>query len=112
MTIEAPTQTAKTWTAQIYIAGDYAQALEACRDFCERGCCVTVTPTTYIYTHGEEAGVVVGLIQYPRRPAPEDELHNTARHLALHLLESLHQGSVTVVTPGTTRFYSRRPEDK
>lgn len=51
----------------IFIAGDFDEARDLCRAFCdEEGLCVTVTPTTYVYTGGEEDGVIVGLINYPR----------------------------------------------
>lgn len=43
-----------TFWATIYIAGDAEHAKQVCRDFCLAvGLCVTVTPTTFIYSGGK-----------------------------------------------------------
>ncbi len=62
----------------IFIAGDYDKAHEICRAHCDAvGLCVTVTATSYIYTGGEEAGVIVGLINYPRFPSEPADAPDT-----------------------------------
>lgn len=92
-----------TYTATIYIAGDLATAKQVCRDFCYSvGLCVTVEATTYIYTGGEEAGVRVGLINYPRFPSEPAAIREKAFDLANLLREALCQHSWSVVTPEET----------
>jgi hypothetical protein len=71
--------------------------------------CVTVTATSYIYTGGEEAGVIVGFINYPRFPSEPHDINYKAELLAEELMHGLCQHSYTIQTPETTRWYSRRP---
>lgn len=48
---------APSYPVSIFIAGDPDAARRICRNFCdEEGLCVTVTPTTYVYTGGDENG--------------------------------------------------------
>ena len=100
-------------TARIYIAGDYDQALEAVRFWCsERGDCWALERCDYVYTGGQEAGVKLTRIDYPRFPLlGDEELHAHAEEMAEHLLLSLHQASCTVVGPEVTTFLSRHPGD-
>lgn len=70
----------------------------SCAEFVDQeGWCVTVTPTSYTYTNGNEPGAVVGAIAYPRYPTPEDVLTERTLRLAKKLLVDLHQTFVTVV---------------
>jgi hypothetical protein len=102
---------ANTIRFDIFIAGDLTVAKQVCREHCfSAGLCVTVEPVTYIYTGGEENGVRVGLINYPRFPSTHDELLNKARELAEKLMHRLCQQSFSVVGPHRTEWYSRRPE--
>lgn len=102
---------AKTIRFDIFIAGDFEIAKQVCREHCwAAGLCVTVEPLTYIYTGGEETGVRVGLINYPRFPATHDELRNKACELAERLMRGLCQQSYSVVGPDKTEWYSRRDE--
>ncbi|WP_441252655.1 hypothetical protein AB8A28_24745 [Tardiphaga sp. 71_E8_N1_1] len=102
----------ETYQATIFIAGDHAQALRACRSYCDEiGLCVTVEPTTYVYTGGAEAGVRIGLINYPRFPSTPKSIFDRAETLARTLLESLDQQSVSIVATGKTVWLSRRSED-
>lgn len=93
----------------IFIAGDAARATRICRDHCDEvGQCVTVTPTTYVYTGGEEAGVIVGLINYPRFPSEPHEIWHKAETLALLLRDGLGQESFTIQAPDKTVWFSWR----
>lgn len=96
------------FTATIYIAGDLAVARQVCREFCQTGLCVTVEPTEYIYTGGAEAGVRVGLLNYPRFPTEPDRILDRAFALADTLRERLCQHSWLVVTPTDTIWNSTR----
>lgn len=93
----------------IFIAGDLDHAKQVCREHCMAvGLCVTVEPIIYIYTGGEESGVRIGLINYPRFPSTHDELLVKTQTLAALLIERLCQHSYSIVGPATTEWYSRR----
>ena len=101
---------APTIRVDIFIAGDIAQAKQECREFCmEEGACVTVDRVDYIYTGGEETGVRIGFINYPRFPCDENALFNKAGRLADKLMHRLCQHSYSIVGPTHTVWYSRRP---
>ena len=94
---------------KIYIAGDYNVARQTLNKFCfENGSCFTITPTTYIYTAGEEAGIIVGLINYPRFPKTDASLLELAEKVAELLRKELNQDSFTIEGPDYTNFYSWR----
>jgi hypothetical protein len=100
-----------TIKTEIYIAGDLAQAKQVCREWCmEVGACVTVEPVDYIYTGGEESGVRVGFINYPRFPSDAGALFNKAGQLADRLMKRLCQHSYSVVGPEHTVWYSCRKD--
>lgn len=102
----------ETYQATIFIAGDYAKALRTSQAHCDTvGLCVTVEPTTYVYTGGAESGVRVGLINYPRFPSKPRDIERRAKELALLLLDALEQESVSIVGTDGTTWLSRRPDD-
>lgn len=103
-------QESPTYTAAIYVAGDLAAARAICRDFCATGLCVTVETVEFIYTGGAETGVRVGLINYPRFPAPEADIFSKAEELAINLIHGLQQHSASIVGSDKTVWLSRRPE--
>lgn len=106
-------KTALSYPVSIFVAGDPAKAGEICRAYCdEEGLCVTVTPTSYVYTGGEEAGVIVGLINYPRFAAEPREIMFAAKTLALELMHKLEQQSVSIQAPDETVWFSMRPADQ
>lgn len=94
---------------RIYIAGDAADAERICREFCfDVGLRVTVTPTTYIYTGGQESGVIVGLTNYPRFPKPIESIELLAMKLGEKLCRGLFQRSFSVSAPAETIWCARR----
>ncbi len=104
-------ETAPTLAVSIYIGGDTADAERICRQFCyEVGLCVTVESVTFLYTGGQEAGVRVGLINYPRFPTNEPALMERAEVLARLMIEGLFQHSASIVGPAETVWLSRRVE--
>jgi hypothetical protein len=104
-------KTEPTIKIDIYIAGDLEQAKQICRKWTlEVGACVTVEPISYIYSGGEEAGIRVGFINYPRFPTDHDTLFNKAADLAHALMTGLCQLSYSIVSPIRTEWVSRRPE--
>lgn len=104
------TQSVPTIRFDIFLAGDFGQAKQVCREYCfEVGLCVTVEPADFIYTGGEESGVRVGLINYPRFPTTEEALREHASELATFLMRRLCQHSYSIVGPRETEWFSRRP---
>src|SRR4051812_29043136 len=101
-----------SYPVSIFVAGGAGEARDICRAFCdEEGLCVTVTQTAYVYTGGEETGVIVGLINYPRFPSEPSDILTTAKLLALELMHKLEQESVSVQTPDETYWFSIRAAD-
>ena len=89
MNIESKSMPAEV--VEIHIAGDYDKARDICRHWCKKvPRCVTVTKTSFIYTYGEEFGVIVALRSYPKFPQPP-QLMPLAEDLADMLMEGLCQ---------------------
>lgn len=103
--------TAETWAATIWIAGDLPDIRLACRHYTLKGLCVTVTPTTFVFTGGVEEGAAIGLINYPRFPKEASELDREAESFAHWLVERLCQQSCSVVMPSRTIWLSRRTDE-
>ena len=102
-------QTVSPYPVRIYIAGDIAQANVICRSYCyEVGMCVRVIETQYVYTGGEEAGLEVAFINYPRFPSEPDAIMDKALQLAERLIVGLYQTSACVESPDSTTWISRR----
>ena len=76
----------------------------------EVGLGVTVTPTEFVYTDGNESGVIVGLIQYPRFPKPQSEIDEHAVKIAKLLMEAFSQERCTIETP-TVSYLLEREEN-
>lgn len=103
--------TEKTHSVRIYLSGPIEVAKQLLRAECLRtGLCITIEPSTFIYTGGEERGYVVGLVNYPRFPTTPCELNARALHIAEMLLTGTHQLSALVMTPTETTWLSRRTE--
>jgi len=69
--------------------------------------CVTITPTQFRYVNGNEPGVIVGYINYPRFPQPPEELTKRALELGEILMCGLGQNRVSVTTPDKTYMLER-----
>lgn len=93
-----------TYRISIYMSGPIEVAKQSIRQFVRRGLCVTIEPTLFIYTGGEEQGFVIGLLNYPRFPAEPEKLNSTAIELARKLLEATEQDSVLIVMPTETKW--------
>lgn len=105
------TEFCPTYQIRLYLSGPIDVAKQALRADCLReGLCVTVEPTTFIYTGGEEAGYVVGLVNYPRFPSTAGALERRARRVMNVLLEATHQHSALMVTPNVSEWITKREE--
>ena len=105
------TRTEPTYTVDIFMAGDIAQAKQVCREFCyAESFCVHTHPVDYLYTGGEEAGFKIGCINYPRFPCKPSKLYEKAERLANALLDRLCQHSALLVSPDRTVWITRREQ--
>lgn len=97
-------KTVPTYTATIYVGEpEPGAAAKICRAYCDEiGLCVTVTPTLYVYRGGQEPGVAVGLINYPRFPSTPEEIRRKALRLAELLKEGMQQRGASIVFPDET----------
>lgn len=102
----------KTFTANIYVGfkemdTGLIHTIDEVHDICKKyvdtiGLCVTITPTKYIYTNGNEPGACIGLINYPRFPDTDENIEIKAIKLAELFLVTFRQFKVTVVMPDRT----------
>lgn len=98
-----------THWVRLFLSGPIETAKDIIRRECRReGLCVTVEPTTFIYTGGEEAGYVVGLLNYPRFPSEPEDLESRGRLLMELLLQGTYQNSALMMTPHRTEWISIR----
>ncbi len=108
----------ETYTVRIYMSGPISVAKQVVRKYCMElnqikgtGLCVTVDPTTFIYTGGEEEGFVVGMLNYPKFPTTEENLNQLAEELAGKLMDETYQWSALLVNPKTSVWINRRPDN-
>ena len=105
--------TTSAYKCEIFMAGDYDQHCETARMFCDaQGLCVTITRTNYVYTGGEEAGVIIGLINYARFPSNREEIWAKAEALAKLCRVECAQQSFTIQDDKRSVFYSWREAGK
>lgn len=98
--------TVSTYHIEICIAGNLDDAKRTCRSFCFNvGLCVTVTPTDYVYTGGQEAGVIVRLINYPRFPTTKEQMWEVAVALGARLKHDLCQNNYSLVADDKTQWF-------
>lgn len=110
-----------TYEAKIYLglkAGYYGETSptseveQICQRYVDKvGLAVTVQKLNFIYTDGNEKGIVVGLINYPRFPSSNVEVNEHAFELANQLVKALDQYRCSVVTTDNT-FLITNPEKR
>lgn len=66
------------------------------------GMCVSVTEVDYIYTGGNEEGLRIEFINYPRFPSNQEELKAKVMDLAHILIKKSKQCNITIVGPKDT----------
>lgn len=82
---------------------DISEVHTICQKICDDvGYCFTITPTYFTYKDGNEPGVIIGLINYPRFEMNEVGILQMARNLAMILKDSLGQNRVTITCPDWT----------
>ena len=79
------------------------EVLSVCQSYCDSvGLCVTVTPTTFVYTNGNEKGCFIGLINYPRFPSSKEKINEVALELAKMLTVQFRQNKVSIICSDKT----------
>jgi hypothetical protein len=104
--------TVASYSVTISIAGDFQTAKESLRLQCLEGLCVTLTPTTFIYTYGAEEGVRVGMVNYPRFPKTPEQIRERALRIAENLMNDLVQRTALIEMPEVTTWLHREEETK
>lgn len=100
----------ETYQVTVFVGGDVATAKRWLREECYRsGLCVTVTPTTFVYTGGDEDGLAIGFVNYPRFPSTRDEIWNRAHAIATALVVALCQKTALVVATDRTEWIQVTP---
>lgn len=100
-------KTTKTFWAKIYVGffnrktkktvGSLRKARRLCQKYVDDiSLCVTLTPIEYIYYHGREKGVEIGLINYPLFPEEDFQIKIYATNLAEKLMTAFQQCRVTI----------------
>lgn len=104
--ISTPTFYATIWLATqkgVDTTGEtvsLAEVHRATHEYCApRKICVTITPTSYIYSEAQQPGVAVRLVAYPKRPRTLEEIEMQACGLAEWLRVACSQLGVMVETP-------------
>lgn len=98
----------KTFTANIYVGTRHGYSVDALssvdeiRQWLQIFCNgvklgVTLTQTEFIYVDGNEPGVIIGLINYPRFPRPVEEIKSLATNIAKDLMALCQQERVSIV---------------
>lgn len=103
---------ALSFPVTIFMAGKYNKALKVLAKYCnDTSYCVTIKTTNYIYKGGQEYGIEVGLINYPRFPSDPATIVDKAKDIAEELRVALDQESYSIQTPHDTIWVSYRKGD-
>lgn len=96
-----------TFTANIYLGlrhgyGEGISSIDEVRSWLQCYCNevklgVTLTPTEFIYVGGDEPGVIIGLINYPRFPSSMFEIKSNAIAIGTGLMKLCHQERLSIV---------------
>lgn len=105
-------ETATTHVISIYTSGPIEVIEQVCRKFVfDIGLCVTVNPIKFIYIGGEEFGVEIGLLNYPRFPTTAQNLFVLAKELSVAILKETFQRTALVVGETYTTWISYKEQD-
>jgi len=92
------TKKSEAYSCRLFMAGDINKAKIVIGHFCRTaGWCVTITPTDYIYSGGQEAGFIIEAINYARFPSNKQEIRKHITALANKLANELNQRSYSIM---------------
>lgn len=98
-----------TYRVEIFISGPIEIGKQLVRRYVlKEPLCVTIHPTDFIYTGGEESGYVVGIRNYPRFPHSNEWLFKLAEEIARKLMLGTFQLSVMLVADDKTVWIDGR----
>ena len=98
----------ESYWVKIYIAGPVHEIEQVCREHVLKGGCINIKQNKYIYTHGEETGVEIEFINYPKYPAGPSVIWEDAKELAHKIMNTIHAGSYTVMDRKEVYTFDRR----
>lgn len=98
----------KTYWCKIYTAGPVEFIEQCCRETVMSGLCVNIKENKYIYKMGEETGVEIEFINYPKYPDTPESIWDKAVTLGQTIMERTYQGSYTVMDANRVVTYDRR----
>ena len=79
-----------------YISLDYLK--QVCREYCDdTSYCVSITETHFVYKGGEEPGLHITMINYPRFPLSQETINDHGITLARILMDKARQKRVSVI---------------
>jgi hypothetical protein len=88
-----------------------SDAVEIIKRWCnERKQCVSITPTRFVYVDGQEPGLIIGFINYPRFPMNKEDILARAIELGESLRKHFKQFRVSVTTPTTSYLLEDEPK--
>jgi hypothetical protein len=102
------TYTSDSYWVKIYVAGPVNEIEQVCREYVTKGLCVNIKENKYIYKYGEETGVEIELINYPKYPEGPGFIWHDACELASKIMERICCGSYTVMDKEKVVTYDRR----
>jgi|AGFS01.1.fsa_nt_gi hypothetical protein len=105
--------TVPTFYANLHIAGNF----DVCQQECNRityefGFCFQVSKVEYIYTGGQESGMLIRVINYPRFPRDPEEITKLCTQFGFRLAEKLCQKSFTLETSTDTMYFESTKHTK
>lgn len=98
--------TIQTFYANIHLAGDYSTCKSVCREIAYTfGFCFQISEVDYIYTGGQESGVLIRVINYPRFPRDPEEITKLCIEFAKKISAVMCQKSFTIETSTDTMYF-------
>lgn len=99
-----------TYTVTVYMGGDIEVAKQWLRRECyQSGLCVTIAPTLFIYTGGDETGFAIGFVNYPRFPSEPSDIWTRAVAVAMALVVECCQKTALIVATDRSEWIQVTP---
>lgn len=100
-------QQSEPGSTRLFICGNITTIKQIVAKFvAENGWCVTVSPTTYIYTGGEEEGVIIEAINYARFPSTREFRRQRIKDLGMMIAKAANQRSFTIQDEAASTYHA------
>lgn len=94
-------------STRLFICGNLTTIKQTVAKFvAQNGWCVTVTPTDYIYTGGEEEGVIIEAINYARFPSTQAFRRERMKDLGMMIAKAANQRSFSIMDEGGSSYHA------